>query len=250
MTRRQLLWKLYKFNFRLSLTHKLMGLDISRCFEYLTACEAIQKRGRGKLLDIGSYRSFLPLFFASEGITAIASDIHPSLRNQKTWMRRVKPAQPVHLTLSDTTRQGFKEDSFEYITCISTIEHIPANGDMLAVKEMARLLKPGGILFISVPYDRKMKEGRWGRWFQRDYDEQAVFERLVIPSGLQLEDKGYLLGYPTRQFADFLYAFMPRLIRHGLGWLQILAGMYYLERDRPTAENARIAWVVLTKPQR
>lgn len=43
------------------------------------------------------------------------------------------------------------DDSFDVITSMSVIEHIPGDGDIIAIKEMWRLLKPGGKLLISVP---------------------------------------------------------------------------------------------------
>lgn len=42
-------------------------------------------------------------------------------------------------------------ESFDIITCFEVIEHIPAEQQATLVKNLSRLLKPGGILLISTP---------------------------------------------------------------------------------------------------
>lgn len=56
----------------------------------------------------------------------------------------------VYVHKNDITNSGFDSSSYDAVTCISTLEHIPDFN--AAVSEMARLLKPSGILILTFPY--------------------------------------------------------------------------------------------------
>ena len=55
----------------------------------------------------------------------------------------------------DITDIPFEENSFEAIICIHVLEHI--EDDRKAIKELVRVLKPGGWALISVPIDFSRK---------------------------------------------------------------------------------------------
>ncbi|HEX7107135.1 MAG TPA: class I SAM-dependent methyltransferase [Acidothermaceae bacterium] len=88
------------------------------------------------------------------------STLLPSLRlygftdlfgNNLEW-RRVTRHGPVRLLPGDMTATSFPDGRFDAITCLSVIEHgVPIKGFLV---EAARLLKPGGVLFVSTDYDQ------------------------------------------------------------------------------------------------
>lgn len=49
----------------------------------------------------------------------------------------------------DGTRLPFADDTFDHIICSEVMEHIP--DDAAAARELARVLKPGGTLAVTVP---------------------------------------------------------------------------------------------------
>ena len=49
----------------------------------------------------------------------------------------------------DGTRLPFPDDTFDRIVCSEVMEHIP--DDSAAARELARVLKPGGLLAVTVP---------------------------------------------------------------------------------------------------
>jgi SAM-dependent methyltransferase len=55
-------------------------------------------------------------------------------------------------------RLRMADDSFDLITSMSAIEHIPGDGDISAVKKIWNLLSPNGRLLISVPCASKAFE--------------------------------------------------------------------------------------------
>ena len=56
----------------------------------------------------------------------------------------------------DITNISFEENYFDYVFCIHVLEHI--NDDIKAMKELYRVLKPGGTAFLCVPLFNKLIE--------------------------------------------------------------------------------------------
>ena len=50
--------------------------------------------------------------------------------------------------IRDATNTGFTNECFDAISCVSAIEHMPNWKD--CIKEMYRLLKPGGMAFVTI----------------------------------------------------------------------------------------------------
>ncbi len=247
--RYQNLKTLYKLNSRMSWLHKLQGVDISRCFEYAEAyvkLTFVQKLG-GFVLDIGSYRSPFPAFLVQKGHRVALIDLDPVIIKQKKWISRATGNNTSYLVIrADGIRLPFPANSFDFITCISTIEHVPEDGDKAMAKEIGRVLRPGGYCFISVPYSTYAKVGMWGRWFQRWYDISSAMENLVEPSGLSLFEIGFLMGGIVGKFADIWYA-LPRFIRHLFSWSHFFLFPRLFEKDTPERNDARILWILLHK---
>jgi 2-polyprenyl-3-methyl-5-hydroxy-6-metoxy-1,4-benzoquinol methylase len=66
-------------------------------------------------------------------------------------------------------RLPFRDASFDLVTCISTVEHV--DDVATSLKEMVRVLKPGGALFVYAPSGWALHEKhyklRWLPWFPR-----------------------------------------------------------------------------------
>jgi len=92
----------------------------------------------------------------------------------------------VSYVFGDLRDLDFRDERFDSVACISTIEHIGMDNTMyaedlkiaqrsdpgefiLAVKELKRVLRPGGILCISFPFGRYENHG----WFQQ-FDSELV----------------------------------------------------------------------------
>ena len=60
---------------------------------------------------------------------------------------------PVVHSCEDLTALSYPSDYFDAISCISVLEHIPAPHDQTAVKELLRVLKPGGVLVVTVDFE-------------------------------------------------------------------------------------------------
>ena len=92
-----------------------------------------------KILDIGCAGSMFPLLLKAFGydITGIDIRLHP-MRFSFDFVK------------ADICNKTFGSNLFDIITAISTIEHI--RYAFKAIKEIHRLLKPNGLLLMTIPY--------------------------------------------------------------------------------------------------
>lgn len=97
-----------------------------------------------------------------------------------------------HLVGGDLTLLPFRSGSFDVVTALDVIEHVP--DDARALAEISRVLRPGGILVATVPAYQFL----WGPHdvalhHQRRYSS-AQFRNLVQSGGLQVERHSHLLA--------------------------------------------------------
>lgn len=253
------LWELYWFNFRFSLIHKIKGINFSRCFEYGATLSAIDIKGGEEILDIGTSNSSLPLFLAHKGAKITMLDvIDKKLSCQQKYARRLmlKSAWDrgeIRITVQDARKMDFPNNSFDIVTCISTIEHIRDDGDMLVIDEIRRILRPGGKAIISVPYSQQFCEENFDYYFQRWYDYQSLYQRIINRSQLKLDKILFFMDSQNLKLKNFLvfnFLSLPgRLgkLKNLTGFLHLPIFLRYMKNDKATKEDAWIAWISLKK---
>lgn len=76
--------------------------------------------------------------------------------------KKIKICRQHHLPvkLADIAHLPFKTNSFDCALLIEVIEHLEVNQVNQAVKEIRRILRPGGRLIVLFPNDRNFKIGR------------------------------------------------------------------------------------------
>lgn len=95
---------------------------------------------RGRILDIGS------------GTAPVSPDIARTVVADlsEEAMKNVECESKV---VTSITRMPFDTASFDCILCSEVLEHVPE--DDKAVAELRRVLKPGGVLVVTVPYQKR-----------------------------------------------------------------------------------------------
>jgi SAM-dependent methyltransferase len=179
-----------------------------------------------RVLDIGSPK-LLSLYLAQRvGAEVFATDIDPYFLDEYALLRSARGLsdQMLRLQVEDGRKLSFPDDSFSKVFAVSVIEHIPELGDSDCMREIARVLRPGGRCLLTVPYWPVFKDEYrdadfyWagasistpdGRvFFQRRYSEPELYKRLIEPSGLTLDRLEYIgervLVRSQREFGDFL----------------------------------------------
>lgn len=107
---------------------------------------------------------------------------------------------PGSCTQGDAMLLPFADDAFDYITNLGSLEHFE---DMaMGVREMARVLKPSGLCYISVPNTFGLRWNVQYAWRHGDVDDDGQplqrygtrrqWETLLTANGLQIVR---VLGY-------------------------------------------------------
>jgi len=114
-------------------------------------------RGRA-VLDVGCGDGTLTLAFARAGAAPVAGcDIDPRMISHAV-VRAAQQHQAVHYAVADALRLPFADRSFDLVTVVAVLAFVAdAEG---AVREIARVLKPGGHLVIG-------ELGKWSLWAAR-----------------------------------------------------------------------------------
>jgi SAM-dependent methyltransferase len=199
-------WLLYRHS-------KLLGqrTDIYRNVEdAYTARQAESVLSPGKVhLDIGSGSSLVPTFlYQRRGATTYATEMDPVyLKRQQEYKATLQiPANSkFHVRSEDATALSFGDGTIDLVTAISTIEHIPGDGDSRAMREFARVLRPGGRVVVTVPTSPVYQEADstfYYYGFERRYDVAALRQRLD-GAGLELVDELHMVS-PPEEFADLI----------------------------------------------
>lgn len=141
--------------------------------------------GPGSLLDAGS---ILNHDFILD---------HPRLKSKDIFISTLAPeakcfwSRDISYVFEDLRSSCFRDNYFDWVASISTVEHIGLDNTMLytsdgtkresdrgsylqAIREFYRVLKPGGTLFLSMPFGKRANHG----WFQV-FDGEMVDETLA-----------------------------------------------------------------------
>lgn len=172
-------------------------LDSTRYFEFDFMWRAlIGGPYSGRYLDVSSPRLFPVLLLLNK--PALSGDlINPDAKDLNVTASLVRAAglaDRVALQQFEVERAPFPGGTFNLITCMSVLEHIP--DDRTALAHMWDLLKPGGRLLITVPcaanasvqladvsfYGAKPDERGWSL-FQHIYDQRLLEERIFSVTG-------------------------------------------------------------------
>lgn len=173
-------------------------LDSVRYFEFDFMWNAAKKISIQSYLDVSSPR-LLPLMIVDREKGLVADLINPDKKDLPATIALAKS-----FGIADRCRfhDGLIEEvplqpeSFDLITSMSVIEHIP--DDKGAIQKMWDLLKPGGVLLISVPCAAKASEEYTNLndyelidtdesgfvFWQRYYDQALIQQRIYSITGM------------------------------------------------------------------
>jgi SAM-dependent methyltransferase len=265
MTKRTSGKEFYSLNARLGLRMFVRGVNYWRYVEYPWVINNLDLCAEQKILDVGSSScSLLPLLLASKReYVSFVTDIDNHV------LRHIEFAVKLGLTdeietgrlvveKQDATTLTYEDETFDRVTAVSLLEHIPDQGDAKAVKEVSRVLKAGGLALLTVPYNYTYGEtfvnkSVYGRpyvgkpiFYQRHYDGQSLMERLIAPSCLTVKKIEYFgeIGIGFERIWDSL----PLPIKAMFGWMRPLFSNLFIRKiDDTSLEEAMAAFLVLEK---
>jgi ubiquinone/menaquinone biosynthesis C-methylase UbiE len=160
-------WKPFVNNEKMTASFKSVYKDIPELEK------KFKKRKVKRILDIafGSGRHIV--FFAKHGYDVYGFD--NSQTAQKLTEKKLKQEHlKAHLLLSDMNiKFPYKNGFFDAEIAISAIEHTTYTKLKKVTKEMRRVLKKGGVIFISVPAEKKLVRSK-----MIDYRTQVPLEGM------------------------------------------------------------------------
>lgn len=240
-------WHFYLINLKAGIRSFIKNIDYFRFREYLIAIKEISSDSgcynKNKVLDIGCGEEIFGIFLAkSKDFEVYAIDINQEKINlQKKYFRRLKDNfDSFNAELVDAKKMPYVNNTFDLVTCFAVLPLIKGDEDIKIVKEISRVLKIGGVAYITVGYGKDYRE-QWNavstKGFSRVYNETELKKRIINGSGLELQKRLYF-GEPKVKFSRFWYR-LPFLVRLPFRWLMPLLTVTFLKSINPDMINER-----------
>lgn len=204
--------------------------------------EAGAGAGRLKILDVGSPKA-LGLYLAVHYPAEIhLTDITPLNLDEYKLLWEVVRSQAlghVVFSLQDARALEYGDATFDVAYAMSVIEHVEGQaGDTAGIRELMRVLRPGGRLVVSVPFGRTyVEQSRFGlagaarrttdqtpHFFQRIYDEPTSRARL-IDGATGLADVTCTTVWREHAVVARALGSVGENVRGLLGWMNPLVSM-------------------------
>ena len=105
-----------------------------------------------RLLDAGGASSLFTCFMASKGYEMHSVDLNESLLAHGSCIAKSMGWETMHSYCMDMRKLEFSDESFDHAFSICVFEHLDFDVKQAALSEIARCLKPGGILSLTFDY--------------------------------------------------------------------------------------------------
>lgn len=222
----------------------VVPLDPSRYLELPWAIERLEAQPAERVLDLASPK-LLAVWLARHGVEVTSVD--QLEREIETWQALAGDAG-VDFRVADGRVLPFEDGSFDHAYSISVLEHIEEPGDAAALRELARVVKPGGRVLVTLPHALEHREdwrdapvyanepGGGTSFFQRWYDPPRIDALLEAVPALELVTREVVRMQPNWNDA-YVRAFP---------WLVPLGPLYGLlgrEVKATDGDVARLAFV-------
>lgn len=228
---------------RHAITRLLIPMDPSRYLEFPDVVAELGAASGERVLDLASPK-LVAVELARRGAQVTSVDAFEG--EVAAWRELAAGRRGVTFEVADGRRLPFADASFDRAYSISVLEHIADRGDLGALRELARVVRPGGRVVVTLPYAGAYRED-WrdtpmygsqeavdGRYFfERWYDEDRLRGLVEAVPELTLRHRRVARMIPNWH-ALFLRAF-PWLIPLGP-----LFGLLAVEREGPPGDVVRL----------
>lgn len=246
---------------------KRLVLPVSywRTAEFTYVCRQLALEAGASLFDLGSPKDLAAILARKRGYAVVATDILPeAVRLSDRYARAQGLAGDgrgrVRSEAQDGRRITYPDASFDAAFSVSVLEHIPNGGDTAAIRELLRIVKPGGSVVVTVPYALRYREKYVDRdvyerervngqrvFFERHYDDEALQERLVEPTGARVANLE-VWGEGRARIERLLSRLGPAEILTSP--IQPLLSSLFLRQLRPDGRgHAMAAFMTLVRPR-
>jgi SAM-dependent methyltransferase len=135
----------------------------------------------GAILDAGCGFGEWVSFLSAQGYRAVGLDYSEAL------IGRLRAAYPQHeWTLGDIRRMPYADGAFDAVISWGVIEHDEA-GPGETLREFHRVLRPGGVIVVTVPVDSAVQRRSADYLHHRDGGHQVFFQYFMTEADLASE---------------------------------------------------------------
>ena len=187
---------------------KRLALPVSywRSAEFSYAWRQLGLPAGSRVLDVGSPKDLAAMLARHCDYEVVATDLLPeavSLSARYAAAQRMAGRGPgrVHSEVQDGRALSYPDGYFDAAYSVSVLEHIPDAGDSAAIRELLRVVRPGGVVIVTVPFDRAYRETFVNEsvyerkqvasepvFFERHYDRNTLAARLLDVDDAELVD--------------------------------------------------------------
>ena len=225
----------------------VVPLDPSRYLEFPETLRELRAQPGERVVDLASPK-LVAASLARDGVQVTSVDELPT--EIEKWQRLAGHIPGLQLQVADGRSLPFEDGAFDHAYSISVLEHIPGDGDAQALRELGRVVRPGGRIVLTLPYD----ENYWEDWresamyvdhggddgrhfFGRWYDGEHI-DKLAAAVGPELELTGRRLARLQPMAVNRSYErFFPWLVPLGPFF-----GLMVRERDGKGGDMMRLTF--------
>src|SRR4051794_30571690 len=196
-----------------------MPLDVDRVVELAWGAELLLREQPARVLGVASPKLLACWLVDRGGIAeVVATDVWA--QEIAEWRRLAGRIPGLWLEVADATALPYPDASFDAVYSASVLEHIRDDGDITAAREIARVLRPGGIAALTVPYGREHRDeyvehDLYGErftgtplFFQRHYAADTV-DRLLAGGALEVVERGLWRKAGVQEAQGTLHRLVP-----------------------------------------
>jgi 2-polyprenyl-3-methyl-5-hydroxy-6-metoxy-1,4-benzoquinol methylase len=173
-----------------------------------------------RTFDAGSGNGGFTIFAAHQGNEVVAASFSRDEQEQgssRAALLGVSGADFRLIDLREIERERDALGTFDQIICLETIEHI--SDDEGLVRSLAQMLKPGGRIFLSTPYDRhrplyteelQPSPQEDGSHVRYGYSQERL-RQIVAQAGLTVESESFISGAISQKLTDLMRRLSERI---------------------------------------
>ena len=133
-----------------------------------------------RILDVGTRESLVPIWLSRRGAKVDILEMDTTQVHQDDRIR-VFQGDVKYMP------KAFRDATYDMVLCTAVLKSLSGWGDRRAVKEMVRVLRPGGLLAISVDYGQEYLSFPSEATGVRLYDRASLYSRIITPSKCTLQ---------------------------------------------------------------
>lgn len=154
---------------------------LPRHLHYALALENVALDSDDVVLDVGGACSYFAVFIAPQVKEVHVVDSLTGFSCAGPWLASMETLDTeVHITQANAAVLPFPDDMFDTVFTFSALEHFVEDDDLKCVREIHRVLKPGGIFAGTVDFNPISEKPQGEDNLCKTYTLRTFFKRILL----------------------------------------------------------------------